>query len=178
MREATQTKLEKMADNVVAQIQQGVIPNVHKAMREHSVVSLAPKTAANFHRVLFQSLPYEVVVDKQMKVSNAWSLKKMTFDINDDVDAICEKHDLKLVAKRSKGNTITAWVKIPNWEYIDKSLDKIYKIFGIYAAEKHEISQPLEEMTDEELQRIVAGAIKIDKPQEKAIIEVQPESIN
>lgn len=160
---------------VAQQVTNGQFPNVNKAAVEVGYVAKdAYKVARtpSFQRELFFALPYELIVEMQRKQLFAKSLVSICFDgceTEEEAQEIADKCDLEVLKMwTTDKNQIYAWVAKPNYEQRDKALDKIYRLGGLYAAEKMEISTPLDELTDKELyEQLVEEGQIIDMPVDK-----------
>ena len=109
--------------------------------------------------LLNQLIPPSEIVKKQKACLNAVIFKEFNFGLDFDEDAIialCKEHNYELFYLNfveDKG--YRAIIKIPNYEYIDRALDKLYKLLGEYAPEKHQIQRPLADMSEDELDEII-----------------------
>ena len=166
-----------VGQKVAQQAIKGEMVNVNKAAVE---VGYAEKDAykiartPSFQRELFFALPYKIIVEMQRRQLFAKLLSFIHFEgceTEEEAQQIAEQGDWEILKIwTTEKNQIYAWVAKPNYEQRDKALDKIYKLSGFYAAEKLEVSTPLEELTDQELreQLVEEGQIidmPVDKPQ-------------
>ena len=162
-----------VARQYAEQIQKGLIPDIGVAAQ---AIGYKPKSGSHiiktdsFQKELFYVLPYDVIARIQHKQATAWQLKTLKLSKDCDVDQLCKDHDFVLVDKRQTQEGFTIVIKIPDWESVDKALDKIYKLNGMYKAEKHELVRPLDDLTDKELYELVKQDQDVQSPQPEAII--------
>lgn len=164
-----------VAAKIVEQIKNGKEVSMRKAAEtsgytpEHSSRIAATNS---FKKELFFQLPYEILAQMQAKQATAKILRRMTFyglqTIN-EIENMLDQVDAKLLSNwTNQKGIICGWVRFPHWDQIDRGLDKIYKLTGMYSAEKLELSTPLEDLTDDEIhtQLIEEGQI-VDNGQPK-----------
>lgn len=168
--------------NLIEQVEQGQIPSLNQALDE---VGYADGTGSSmrrsetFQKTLFDLMPFDWLAKKQKMQAMAWKLEKFTFSKlykEEEIKEIMRQQDLPIITMKQdedRNGEPDIWVvlvRFPFWEQIDKALDKIYKIAGLYSAEKHEmVTRPLEEMSDDELIKLSQENIL---PQPQATIEV------
>lgn len=118
---------------------------------------------AGIQRALSRLIREDDVAEMQLKCLKAFSYKmlKLPHGLDEsDVDAIIENEDMHEVAREhveGKGWFVT--YRAQNYEYVDRALDKLYKIAGVYAPDKQKTQRDLEDMSDEELLQITQGVI-------------------
>lgn len=147
-----------VARQYAEQIKHGLVPDIgvaaHAIGYASGSASMVIKTNS-FQKELFYVLPYHLLARLQHKQANAWRLQTVKVSLECDIKKLCEDNEFVLLDVRKSKNCQNVLIKIPDWETIDKALDKIYKLSGLYQAEKHELTRPLEEMSDEELLKLV-----------------------
>ena len=113
-----------------------------------------------FKKALWKAISPEVVAAVQAGQIKSYHFRRLNWGnemTDEDVERVCDEYDWPIVAmKHNKKGEIITEMLTPNFEQRDKALDKLYKLMGEYAAEKHEIVRPLEESTDEELMTIIS----------------------
>lgn len=137
------------------------------------------KNSKTFQKALAHTLPPEKIARLQECQTKAWKIERIEFNANRsnaEIKEICERLGLELVDVWDKVHTRDpefvvlriASVKFPNYDAIDRALDRIYKLIGAYAPEKIEVgSKEFEDLSDDELDE----QIKLVEPQEKATIK-------
>jgi len=119
----------------------------------------SPAKRATLRALLLEQVPPEMIAQKQKDCLNAVIFKEFLFGKNytkEQIRAICKENGYEIfILRKMQRDGYRAVLKIPNYEYIDRSLDKLYKLLGEYAPEKHQITRPLAEMTEEELDEII-----------------------
>lgn len=169
---------ELVAKEVIEQVKRGEMPNMSKAAESQGYAinqSHRIAKAATFQKALFELMPHEWIALKTRVQADACYIKE--YDLNpevqeEDLEALADEKGWRILASHrdEKTNRIQLTLVVPNHDIIDKTLDKIFKLGGLYAAEKMEISTPLDELTDQELreQLVEEGQIidvPVDKPQ-------------
>lgn len=168
-----------VAENLKEQVELGKIPSVKEAANSVGYKTVNLK-APNYQKALFDYMPFDWLARQQKKQNESWRLKTLTLACNnslEDIESLCEEHDFILVEARQDVAGNKNWkvlVKIPDWEHRDKALDKIYKLQGLYAAEKHELVKPLEDLSDDELRKIINEGEDITLQQPQAPIIDSP----
>jgi len=132
-----------------------------------------------FKKALWKAISHETIAAVQQGQINAYHFRTMNWG-NEmslyDVQVCCDQYNWPILAiKHNKKGEIITQILTPNFEQRDKGLDKLYKLMGEYAPEKHEIARPLEEASDEDLMTIIRQheALKAE-----SIEIVQPKAIN
>lgn len=149
---------KKVAQAIAADIVQGRMPDTKAIAATVGMKNININKGTSYQRALFEELPYEWLATKQRESLVAWRLQNIFLDgewDDDDIKACLKPHNIEFVAKIRYFEQWKCLVKVPDWEHRDKALDKIYKIFGLYAAEKHALVRPLEDLSDDELLKIV-----------------------
>mgnify|MGYP003426725382 CR=1 FL=1 len=167
--------------NLVEQVAEGKNPSLTEAAEEAGYQSNGGqhlRKSETFQKILFNEMPFEWLAKKQKGNTMAWKLEKIDFPSfyeRQEIEKILDRVDLPIITLEQEidENFIKGkWfclVKFPHWEQIDKALDKIYKIAGLYSAEKHEmVNRPLEEMSDDDLLKL---SLENPLPQVQATIE-------
>lgn len=147
-----------VADKIIERYLKDGVVSMRSAAREsgyHPDQSHKIAKADTFQRAMFRKVPLDVLALAQERQLGAIHIKQVTLDgIEDEQDAIDTFEPQGWTILRTFQHTdgkLHAWVATPNYEQRDKALDKIYKLMGYYAAEKMEISTPIDDLTDEEL---------------------------
>lgn len=148
-----------VAQKLIEQIKNGEDVSMRKAAEESGYApqhSYKIAAANSFKKELFFQMPYELLAQIQAKQAQSKTLKRMTFyglQTVQEVEELLAEVDAKLLANwtNSKG-VICGWCRFPNWEQIDRGLDKVYKVMGMYSPEKLELSTPLEDLTQDEIE--------------------------
>lgn len=122
---------------------------------------------ATFQQALFYNLPYHVVIEAQKKMIHATVCKEINWRnqiTEDEVRAACKAQDWHILSLQvDQDDNIWTLLLMPNYEFIDRSLDKYYKLIGAYAPEKVEIGQTnLADLPDNELLQLVKEANALD----------------
>ena len=168
---------ERIAENIALQLQEGKIPTMTEAIKSvgYAAPPLSLKASNNFKKTILEYLPFDWLAKKQKAQTESWNLKTIHLSEEnelEDIEALCKEHDFILVeANKRKRDDWKVLIKIPDWDHRDKALDKLYKILGVYSAEKHELVKPLEDMSDEELLKIVNEGNTQPKAE---IVDVKP----
>ncbi len=147
-----------VAQAIAADVIQGKIPDTKAIAAKVGMKNININKGTAYQRALFEELPYEWLATKQKESLVAWRLQNIFLDgelKEDEIIQVLKPHNIEFVAKIRYFEQWKCLVKVPDWEHRDKALDKIYKIFGLYAAEKHALVRPLEDLSDDELLKIV-----------------------
>lgn len=141
------------------------------------------KNSKTFQKALAHTLPPEKIARLQECQTKAWRVERIEFNAqtsNDEIREICKGLGIEVIdvwdKLHARDPEITvlriASVKFPNYDAIDRALDRIYKLIGAYAPEKIEVgTKEFEDLSDDELDE----QIRLAEPQEKATIkEVKP----
>lgn len=153
------------AESIVQQLEDGKVPSMREAKSIAGYKSHA-KASKTFQRVLFEIAPMERLASIQRRQAYAREVKRISWGRGADpkvVARICVEHeDWKLLRLWRDHEIIYTLIEQPNYDVIDKALDKFYKLGGFYAAEKveHQVSRPLEETTEAELDKMIAQHIQ------------------
>ena len=181
-------RFTQVVENVVEQLKNDEEPSVEKAIigTDWNTASFVKKSK-DFQKVLFEVTPYELIAKRQKQQLGSYELKKLIWPRNFTplkASEVCEKEGFEIVfTGYDRHQSLYSMIKFPDWEHRDRALDKLYKLAGLYAAEKveHTVSTPLEEMSDEELDKYIAQhgasrAVKhgktdttLDKAQQQAV---------
>lgn len=171
---------ESLAKNVVQSVMFGEVPNLSKEANKidyNARSSLHLRKTNTFYQAMFSAIPYETIAQIQSRQIKAVKTQKLSWGTEAVEDIIAQKIAeigfYLLHMWRNLDNELMTICAIPNWEYIDRALDKLYKLGGFYAAEKHEhaLGRPLEDQSDEELLKLVSQHVDIAKLQSPTIIE-------
>ena len=154
-----QTDLAKMSQ-IQAEIdkqptnQSTILENVHEIPIEKK-----PERAKSLRQHLMQLIPPELIVQRQKAGLNAVTFREFSFGKDYDkeqIEKLCEDNGYTIfILRYSEKYGYRAVLQIPNYEYIDRALDRLYKLLGEYAPEKHQQVRPLIDMSDEELDTII-----------------------
>lgn len=163
-----------VAAEIVAQVERGEIPTMTKAAEK---VGYAPTQshritqAVTFQKALWEACPFPLIADMQRRQLMAVKREQITFpgDWTDgQVETSCSSENWRILWKThdytgitDKVGVWTVMALIPDHVIVDKALDKLYKLGGMYAAEKveHQVTRPLEEMTEDELDKMIGQHI-------------------
>lgn len=103
-------------------------------------------SSKSFQELLDEMIPNDMVVETQKILLKAVKIETFKFpiylsdeEIRDAVEDI-EGHKLRKVFRNEQKGVATAIVWVRDGIINDKALDKVYKLRGQYAAEKHEIT--------------------------------------
>jgi len=161
MRENTGHAL--VAAEIIAQVDNGEVPAMTRAAeavgynaKNSHLIAKAP----TFQKALFDRLPYHYIAQKYEVQTKASRVQQRVFLAGHDIDKIiagCEDSGWEVLSRSltPKGNHAIVF-RIPNYDIMYKTLDQLMKLGGFYAAEKHEITKPLEDLTDDELMEELA----------------------
>lgn len=154
------------AENIIQQLKQGKIPSLPAAVeaagykRRNASIILKPHA---FQKILWQVTPYELVARAQKRQIEAAYIKRVPWGYGADEKKIAriiiEHEDWKLLRMwKSKNGILNTIIEFPDYDTIDRALDKLYKLGGFYAAEKveHQVTRPLEEMSEQEIDKMIA----------------------
>ena len=167
---------ELVAQEIIEQVKRGEMPNMSKAAATQGYAinqSHRIAKAATFQKALFDRMPYEWIAAKthyQVQSSIVRELDLAPEITEEQLQDLCDRKNWELLGSHRvlESGRLVATVVTPNYDIVDKTLDKIFKLGGLYQAEKMEISTPLDELTDQELrdQLVEEGQI-IDMPVDK-----------
>lgn len=154
-----------VAENLIKQVEEGKTPSLAKAAKDagynYQAATNTLKATMTFQKALWEAMPFSMLAKIQQKQLGAVRREMITWPIEFDEDkikAICMLYEWQLVFTYEEDKRLKSMILTPHYEQIDKALDKVYKLAGFYAAEKveHQVTRPLEEMTDEELDKMIA----------------------
>lgn len=151
-----------------------VVPTKTAAMEGLNIT--APLKSAAFQKALFNQIPLDFVAKKQKKQFNAVRVERFFFTpgtSDDQIKKFLDTIDGVFVGRGTDrhGNLLVC-VVMPDHDVIDRAIDKVYKLMGAYAPEKHELfSRPLEDLPDEELERALKEGMGLEIPPAQAVID-------
>lgn len=157
-----------VANNVVKQLHQSNIVDMQKAVESGGYKTLQVTKTPNFQRILFSVMPYELIAEVQRRQMSAYYLKRICWGTEAKPQRILatikENPEWVLLRMWEENKRLYTLLKLPNWDAIDKALDKLYKLGGFYAAEKveHTVQRPLEDMSEEEIDKMISQHVKND----------------
>jgi len=160
------------ARNIIEQVQSGACPST-KTAAESVGYKHIPKSES-LQKALFSETPIDWLSKIQKKQLKAAIYKKMKFSAEhsrEQLVALLKKHQIVWIDMIQEKHFWHVLVALPDWDKIDKALDKYYKIAGAYAPEKHQLVRPLEEMSDTELWQLVNQGKTPELPQAQALKE-------
>ena len=162
---------ELVAAEISAQVQRGELPKMNQAVVKAGydpTHAMRIVKAQTFQRALWEACPYPLIAKKQKQQLMAMKREEILFPAEwtkEEVHALCKSEGWKVLwmvedwnVAEERSNGWKATVKTPDYVTMDKALDKLYKLGGFYAAEKveHQVSRPLEEMPEEEIDKMIA----------------------
>lgn len=157
-----------VAENLIQQLERGKTPSLAKAAKDagysYGGATSTLKDAMTFQRALWEAMPFSLLAKIQQRQLGAVRRETVTWPIEfteDKIKAVCALHEWIVVVTYEEDKRLKSMILTPHYEQIDKALDKVYKLAGFYAAEKveHQVTRPLEEMTDEELDKMIGQHI-------------------
>lgn len=171
---------KKVAVNLVEQVKNGGLPIMVKAAEESGYSASHSHEIAkreSFRKILFEAVPFDLLAKQQKILIEARTHKVMRFkseSSEEEILKLAESEGIKVlhIYYDEQYSTYELWIREPNYEYIDRGLDKMYKLMGEYAPDKLVQSRPLEEMTDDELKKLAEQVYMLNKPLHKEVIDV------
>jgi len=162
----------EVAQNIVKQVVEDNKLSLTKAGNEtnrkpQTISRMAGNT--RFQKVLWDVAPFELLAGIQKRQAQARYIKKVSWGKGAEPKAvakICLEHQdwrlLRLWTEGKEVKTVYTLLEFPDYDAIDKALDKFYKLGGFYQAEKveHTIARPLEEMSEAELDKMIAPHVE------------------
>lgn len=161
-----------VAATVVKQVSEAKVPSLKEAAKVagYSSVHVGKVAGTNrFQRVLWDVAPYELLAGIQKRQAHARYVKKISWGKGADPKTVaktCLEHEdwrlLRLWTEGKDIKTVYTLLEFPDYDTIDRALDKFYKLGGFYQAEKveHTIARPLEEMSEAELDKMIAPHVE------------------
>jgi hypothetical protein len=61
----------------------------------------------------------------------------------------------KVISAHRRFGNLYLTIELPAYEYVDRALDKVYKLHGAYAPEKIKVEHNYDDMTEEELEALI-----------------------
>lgn len=124
---------------------------------ESTATSGTPEVKKTWKELMDTYFPDDVVAKVEQSQLNASEISKFIFPAtysDEEIKEIVEGYpSCKLVRIRKSGNWKRAYYAAPDNIAVAKSLDRIYKLKGQYAAEKVVWTDPADGLNDEELDK-------------------------
>jgi hypothetical protein len=178
---------KEVAENLIQQAMKGEAIHQNEALKAAGYYTTENRVikSENFQKILLKTIPYEAIVAMQQKQVVAAYIKRLHWgkDSGDELEDIvkkCTKLGWNILRCWTEAdNSLVTLLLLPDHEQIDKALDKIYKLAGLYSPERIEqVDRPLEEKTDAELMKIIAQALDKKKAIDGEISSTNTDNAN
>lgn len=160
------------AKAVLKDLSENIGKPVSKAMRDagySETYSAQPhlfKAGVGVRNEFADFFPKEFIFGQLKRLHNAHTIKDMVFPVGVPDEVIIELLEgLNLTVKKiaEVRGLKYAWFYMPDNRALKDALDMSFKIMGEYTGEKNNPSNPLRELSDEELMQEITSALKTFK---------------